>query len=153
MDARRSLQVRTWGFTDRYLRHADSLAATAVVGAGSGALLKNDATWTIRRGLADSSCYAFESVNYPGRFLRHANSRVRMDANDGSALFAQDATWCARPGLQGDGVTLESINYPGSYLRHYQAEAWSANGTGTAWNRPQTLTADSTWQPAAPWAP
>ncbi|GAA4508477.1 AbfB domain-containing protein [Nonomuraea ferruginea] len=153
VDARRSLQVRTWGFTDRYLRHADSLASTAVVNSGSGALLKNDATWTIRRGLADSSCYAFESVNYPGRFLRHASSRVRMDANDGSALFAQDATWCARPGLQGDGVTLESINYPGSYLRHYQAEVWSANGTGTAWNRPQTLTADSTWQLAAPWAP
>ncbi|WP_030454050.1 AbfB domain-containing protein [Herbidospora cretacea] len=153
VDARRSLQVQTWGFTNRYLRHADSLGFTEVVDAGSGTLLKNDATWTIRRGLADTSCYSLESVNFPGRYLRHAASRVRMDANDGSALFAQDATWCARPGLQGGGVTLESINYPGSYLRHFEAQAWSANGTGGAWNRPQTLTADSTWNLAAPWAP
>ncbi|GIH97060.1 AbfB domain-containing protein [Planobispora siamensis] len=153
VDVRRSLQVQTWGFTSRYLRHADSLASTEVVDAGSGALLKNDATWTIRRGLADSGCYSFESVNYPGRYLRHADSRVRMDPYDAGTLFAQDATWCARPGLQGTGVTFESINYPGSYMRHYDAAVWSANGTGATWNRPQTLTADSTWNLAPPWAP
>jgi hypothetical protein len=153
VDVRRSLQVQTWGFTNRYLRHANSLAATEVVDAGSTPLLKNDATWTVRRGLADSGCYSFESVNFPERYLRHAASRVRMDPDDGSPLFAQDATWCARPGLQGGGVTLESINFPGSYLRHYDSQVWSANGTGGTWNRPQTLTADSTWNLATPWAP
>ncbi|MFI7452912.1 AbfB domain-containing protein [Nonomuraea sp. NPDC049714] len=153
VDVRRSLQVQTRGFTNRYLRHADSLAATEVVDAGSAALLKNDATWTVRRGLADSGCYTFESVNFPGRYLRHAASRVRMDPNDGSPLFAQDATWCARPGLQGGGVTLESINFPGSYLRHYDSQVWSANGTGGTWNRPQMLTADSTWNLTTPWTP
>jgi hypothetical protein len=153
VDVRRSLQVQTWGFTNRYLRHANSLASTEVVDAGSTALLKNDATWTVRRGLADSSCYSFESVNFPDRYLRHAASRVRMDPNDRSSLFAQDATWCARPGLQGGGVTLESINLPGSYLRHYDSQVWSANGTGGTWNRPQTLTADSTWNLATPWTP
>ncbi len=153
VDVRRSLQVQTRGFTNRYLRHANSLAATEAVDAGSAALLKNDATWTVRRGLADSGCYSFESVNFPGRYLRHAASRVRMDPNDGSTLFAQDATWCARPGLQGGGVTLESINFPGSYLRHYDSQVWSANGTGGTWNRPQMLTADSTWNLTTPWAP
>ncbi|MEU4693483.1 AbfB domain-containing protein [Actinoplanes sp. NPDC023714] len=153
-DVRRSLQVTTWGFTDRYLRHADSLGWTEVVNSGSAALLKNDATFILRHGLADSSCYSFESVNVPGQYLRHAASRIRLAANDGSALFAGDATFCSRPGLGGAGVTFESINFPGSYLRHYDAQAWIASGvTGTGRDRPQALSADSSWNVTGAWAP
>ncbi|MFD8064761.1 AbfB domain-containing protein [Streptomyces parvulus] len=154
-DRRQSLRVTTWGHTNRYLRHADSLAQTEIVEAGSSGLLKQDATWTLRRGLADSSCYSFESVNYPGRFLRHADSRVRTATDDGSALFRQDATFCARPGLGGSGVTFESINIPGSYLRHFASAVHIAagSGAGDSYDRPQTLTADATWSVAAPWAP
>ncbi|MFJ6071011.1 AbfB domain-containing protein [Streptomyces sp. NPDC093065] len=152
---RKSLRVTTWGHTDRYLRHSDSLGWTEIVGAGSSALLKQDATYTVRRGLADSSCYSLESVNYPGRFLRHADSRVRLAPDDGSALFRQDATFCARPGLGGTGVTLESINIPGSYLRHHASQVYIASGSGTGdtYNRPQTLAADASWSVEAPWAP
>ncbi|WP_433222601.1 AbfB domain-containing protein [Dactylosporangium sp. CS-047395] len=152
-DVRQSLRVTTWGHTDRYLRHADSLAWTEVVNAGSSALLKADATYTVRRGLADSSCYSFESVNFPGQFLRHADSRVRNAPDDGSALMRADATFCARPGVGGTGVTFESLNFPGSYLRHFESQVYIANGTGDGgFNRPQTLTADSGWALAAPWA-
>ncbi|MFD4669833.1 AbfB domain-containing protein [Lentzea sp. NPDC058450] len=153
-DVRQSLRVATWGHTDRYLRHADSLAYTEIVNSGSSATLKADATYTVRRGLADSSCYSFESVNFPGQFLRHSASRVRNSPNDGSALFRDDATFCARPGLSGTGVTLESINKPGSYLRHFESQVFVASGNAEAgFDRPQTLTADSTWTTAAPWAP
>ncbi|GGN06209.1 hypothetical protein FHR83_001520 [Actinoplanes campanulatus] len=152
-DVRRSLQVTTWGFTDRYLRHADSLGWTEPVTAGSSALLKADATFTLRRGLADPSCYTFESVNFPGQYLRHASSRIRLAANDGSALFAGDATFCARPGLGGAGVTFESINFPGSFLRHFDAQVWIASGAGTGSDRPMTLSADSSWTVANPWTP
>ncbi|MET9930898.1 MULTISPECIES: AbfB domain-containing protein [unclassified Streptomyces] len=153
-DVRRSLRVTTWGHTDRYLRHADSLAWTEVVDGGSAALLKQDATFTVRRGLADSSCYSFEAVNYPGRFLRHANSRVGTAADDGSALFRQDATFCARPGVGGTGVTFESLNVPGAYLRHFDSAVSIASGAGSGgFDRPQTLTADSSWTLEAPWAP
>ncbi|MFD5799853.1 AbfB domain-containing protein [Streptomyces sp. NPDC127020] len=147
--------MTTWGHTNRYLRHADSLAHTEIVDANSAGLLKQDATWTLRRGLADSSCYSFESVNYPGRFLRHAESRVRTATDDGSALFRQDATFCARPGIGGPGVTFESINIPGSYLRHFESAVYIASGNGAqgTYNRPQTLTADATWSIAVPWAP
>lgn len=151
-DARQSLRVTTWGYTDRYLRHADSLAYTEVVDAGSSALLKADATYTVRRGLADSSCYSFESVNHPGQYLRHADFRVRNSPDDGSALFEADATFCARPGLGGTGVTFESINLAGWYLRHFNAAVYIASGDGTGSNRPQTLTADSSWAVTPPWA-
>ncbi|MDR6322247.1 AbfB domain-containing protein [Actinoplanes couchii] len=152
-DVRRSLQVATWGYTDRYLRHADSLGWTEVVNSGSSALLKADATFTLRRGLADNSCYTFESVNYPGQYLRHAAGRIRLASNDGSSLFAADATFCARPGLSGTGVTFESLNFPGSFLRHYDAQAHIASGAGTGADRPLTLTADSSWTVANPWTP
>ena len=153
-NVRQSLRVTTWGHTDRYLRHADSLAYTEIVNSGSSALLKADATYTIRRGLADSSCYSFESVNFPGQFLRHAASRVRNSPDDGTALMRQDATFCARPGVGGTGVTFESLNFPGSYLRHFESQVYIASGGGDGgFNRPQTLTADSSWAVAAPWAP
>jgi hypothetical protein len=151
---RRSLQVTTPGYTDRYLRHMNSLAYTEVVNAGSSALLKNDATYTVRAGLAGSGCYSFESVNFPGQYLRHQASRVRNSPDDGSALMRADATWCARSGLTGGGVSLESYNFRGSYLRHHNSEVWLSNGAGgAAYNAPGLWTADSTWNIAAPWAP
>ncbi|MEU8659851.1 AbfB domain-containing protein [Actinoplanes philippinensis] len=73
--------------------------------------------------------------------------------HDGSALFAADATFCARPGLGGTGVTFESINFPGRYLRHFDAQAWIAGGAGTGFDRPLTLSADSSWTVASPWTP
>lgn len=154
LNTRRSLQVTTPGHTQRYLRHQDSLAYTEVVDPGSTALLKNDATYTIRAGLADATCYSFESVNFPGQYLRHAASRVRNSPNDGSALMRADATWCARTGLTGGGVSLESYNFRGSFLRHFNSEVWLSNGAGgAAYDTPTLWSADSTWNVAAPWAP
>ncbi|MEU7607973.1 AbfB domain-containing protein [Micromonospora sp. NPDC049204] len=154
VNVRRSLQVTTPGFTNRYLRHRDSLAYTEVVDAASSSLLKADATYTIRAGLAGTGCYSFESVNFPGQYLRHQNSRVRNSPDDGSALLRADATWCARVGLTGTGVSLESYNFRGRYLRHYDSEIWLSNGTGgDAYNTPTRWAADSTWAIATPWAP
>lgn len=154
VDQRISLRVTTPGHTDRYLRHQNSLAYTEVVTPSSDALSKNDATYTVRPGLADASCYSFEPVNFPGQFLRHANSRVQNSVDDGSALLKADATWCARTGLTGSDVSLESFNFRGSYLRHFDSEVWLSNGAGgAAYNAPSLWPADSTWAVAPPWAP
>ena len=105
--------MTTPGFTNRYLRHQDSLAYTEVVDAASSSLLKADATYTIRAGLADAGCYSFESVNFPGQYLRHQNSRVRNSPDDGSALLRADATWCARVGLTGTRRVAGVVQLPG----------------------------------------
>ncbi|MEV0646656.1 AbfB domain-containing protein [Phytomonospora sp. NPDC050363] len=154
VNTRRSFQVTTSGHTEKYLRHAGSLAYTEVVNAASSALLKSDATYTVRAGLAGSGCYSFESVNYPGQYLRHQDSRVRNSPDDGSALMRADATWCAQSGATGGGVSLEAYNQPGSYLRHYNSEVWITNGSGgAAYNSPALWAADSTWNITTPWAP
>ncbi|MCL7377731.1 AbfB domain-containing protein [Streptomyces sp. 35G-GA-8] len=147
-----SLRVTTPGHTDKYLRHYEQLAYTAVVDGGSAGLLKNDATWKVVTGLANSNCYSFESRNYPGEYLRHRDFRVRRDADDGSALFKADATFCTVAGT--GGVRLSSANLPGSYLRHINSEVWLATpGGGHAWDNPATFTEDTTWAVEAPWAP
>lgn len=152
---RRSFQVTTPGFTDRYLRHLNGNADTSVVNAASDAVTRADATFTIRQGLANPSCYSFESTNFPGEYLRHANSRVVKSRDDGSALMRNDATWCARPGLSGTGVSFESVNFPGRYLRHFAAQVWMSTGTGQGadFNAQTQFAADATWNVVAPWSP
>ncbi|WP_327267555.1 AbfB domain-containing protein [Streptomyces sp. NBC_01218] len=148
----KSLRVTTPGHTTKYLRHSEGLAYTAVVDATSTALLKSDATWKVVAGLANTTCYSFESRNYPGQYLRHQNFRVRRDASDGSALFRADATWCAVAGT--GGVRLSSVNLPGSFMRHINSEVWLATpGGGNAWDNAAAFTEDTTWSVDAPWAP
>ena len=82
------------------------------------------AKFIARDGLADSSCVSFESVAQPGRWLRHYSYRLRIDPNDGSALFKSDATFCVEPGLTGTGFTFRSKNFPDRVIRHRNYELW-----------------------------
>jgi hypothetical protein len=148
----RSIRATTACCTNRYVRHQNSLGYTEVVDANSSTLLKQDATWRVVAGLADSSCYSFESRNYPGRYLRHQAFRVRSDASDGSALFRADATWCAQQGS--GGVRLTAWGFPGQYLRHYNSELWLATPGGpNPYDGAGLFVEDSTWSIDAPWAP
>ena len=147
-----SFQVTTPGLTNRFLRHADGLGFTEIVNSGSADLLKKDATWKVVPGLADASCYSLESLNYPGSFLRHQASRVRLDRNDNSGLFARDATWCGRDGLSGTGISFESKNFPGRYLRHFNAEVWLAQRGGPLKSdTPNSFDQDASWNIYDPW--
>ncbi len=151
--ARRSFRVTTAGFDTRYLRHRDGLARTDVITAGSAATDRLDATFIVRPGLAESSCYSFESANFPGQYLRHADYRLQKAAGDGSAVFPQDATFCAQPPLNGGAgnVSLESLNYPGYFWRHYAEAVYIAtSGGGRTWDNPGSFAADATWHNAAP---
>ncbi|MET0403356.1 MAG: AbfB domain-containing protein, partial [Cystobacter sp.] len=149
-----SIQVTTPGYTNRYLRHMDGLGYTEVVDGGSSSLLKADATYKLVPGLAETSCYSFESRNYPGSYLRHSNSRIRRDPLvSGDKVFLQDATFCAQPGLSGTGVSFQSFNFPDRYLRHATSEVWIAGGVGSGWDSSASFNADASWNVAPPWAP
>jgi hypothetical protein len=152
LDQARSFRVTTPGFTDRYLRHRDGLARTDVVTSGSDGLLKADATFVIRRGLADPTCYSLESRNFPGNYLRHADFRVRLNAGENTDLFRRDATFCAQPGT--GGVRLESVNELGTNIRHYQEEVWVASEGGAhTYDNPASYNQDVSWAVSSPWTP
>jgi hypothetical protein len=151
----RSFRVTTAGYDTRYLRHRDGLARTDVINSGSSLTDRQDATFIVRNGFADPTCYSFESVNYPGQYLRHAGYRLQKSSNDGTTIFQQDATFCAQPPLNGGGgnVSLESFNYPGYHWRHYAEAVYIAtNGGGNTWDNPGSYQADATWNNATPLA-
>merc|ERR1711959_639799 len=80
-------------------------------------------------GLADRQKVSFESVNFPGYFIRHQEFRVKLQENDGSELFSADATFeMVQPNAEcdrGQGFfSFRSVNFPDRYLRHKNYELW-----------------------------
>ncbi|WP_037570243.1 alpha-L-arabinofuranosidase B [Phaeacidiphilus oryzae] len=147
-----SLQATTACCTGDYLRHQNGGAIISPIGSGSSALDKSDATWIVRRGLADASCVSFESFNYPGDYLRHSNWQLYKQPDDGSSLFAQDATFCPQAGNSGQGESFQSVNYPGHFIRHYSGTVYIASDGGSnAWDNANLWPQDTSWLVDQPW--
>ena len=151
-----SLQATTAGSTADYIKHddTDDLVVTAPVTATSTQRDKQDATWVEAAGLANPSCISFESVNKPGSYLRHENFQFHLLPDDGSALFANDATFCQHPGNSGQGASFQSVNFPDRYIRAFgNSVDLASNGGGNPWDTTVSWVSDSTWVAAQPWAP
>lgn len=111
---------------------ADSAMATATDGLGvlgalpglPSAAQADAARFVVRAGLADAACVSIESSAQPGRFLRHFGYRLRLDTNDGSEIYRNDATFCPEPGLAGHSITLRSKNFPTHVLRERDGQLW-----------------------------
>ncbi|KAK1999415.1 alpha-L-arabinofuranosidase B [Colletotrichum falcatum] len=125
-----SLRATTACCTSRYLAHTGSTVNTQVVTSSSSTALKQQASWTVRAGLANSGCFSFESKDTPGSFLRHFNFQLALNANDGSKQFGEDATFCTQAGLSGQGDAIRSWSYPTRYFRHYNDVVYIANNGG-----------------------
>jgi beta-glucanase (GH16 family) len=77
-----------------------------------------DGNWKMVPGLAGAGV-SFQSQNFPGSYLRHRGGEVWLDANDGTQLFREDASFYKRPGLaDAAAASFEAYNYAGRYLRH-----------------------------------
>jgi hypothetical protein len=75
--------------------------------------------WKIVPGLSNRDCVSFASRDNLARYLRHRSYTLYRDENDGTNVFARDATFCFRYPLEGTGAStfsLESENYPGFYV-------------------------------------
>lgn len=59
-------------------------------------LLREDSTFNVVRGLADPAGVSFESVNIPGRFIRHRDFHLFLEPAD-SDLARRDATFIVVP--------------------------------------------------------
>ncbi|MFI8500022.1 sigma-70 family RNA polymerase sigma factor [Streptomyces sp. NPDC085524] len=112
-----------------YLAYAGDFATLGRVPASSSGQARQRATFTVLRGLADARCVTFRAAD--GRYLRHRELRLRMSTDDGSELFREDATFCARAGSAAGSVTLHAYNYPGSVIRHRDGGIWLDGSDGT----------------------
>jgi hypothetical protein len=108
-------RLKSYNFPDRFVRHANDIGRIDPFPMEPPA----DQQWRLRPGLADAAGVSFESVNSPGRFLRHFDYAIRLDANDNTAQFAADATFTRTAGLaDGAWTSFRSYNFPDRYLRH-----------------------------------
>ncbi|GAB4048469.1 AbfB domain-containing protein [Catellatospora paridis] len=119
-DSQRSLRAAER--PDRFVRQSGGLASLVSVTPASPGGVRQAVTFTVAKGLADVNCFSFVGVD--GSYLRHRDSRIRHEKNDGSALFRADATFCVRPGAKPDTVYLESHNYRGYYIHLRGDELW-----------------------------
>ncbi len=150
-----SLQTTSPGGNSGYISHDDSddLVVVAPVTADSSSADKQDATFVETAGLANPACVSFESVNKPGSYLRHQNFQFHLQPNDGSSLFAMDATFCPGTGNSGQGESFQSVDFPGRYIRNFSNVVFlAANGGSNPWDTATGWPADTSWQVAAPLA-
>lgn len=110
-------RLRSYNFTDRYVRHTDfDVRIDPNVNPAA------DAQWRITPGLANASTgnVSFESVNYPGYYLRHVDNDFVLAAGDSSTAFAASATFRRVAGLaDSSAVSFQSYSSPDRYIRHY----------------------------------
>ncbi|KAL5404180.1 hypothetical protein PMIN03_009345 [Paraphaeosphaeria minitans] len=97
-----SIRVTTSGYDTRYLAHTGATINTQVITSSSVTSLKQQASWTVRRGLGNSACWSFESKDMPGSYIRHYNFVLQLGANENSKAFNEDATFCSVAGRQHD---------------------------------------------------
>jgi hypothetical protein len=119
---------------------------------GSSAAARAEATWVVHPGLANSSCLSFESADTPGDYLMHQDFELFLNANDGSTDFADDATFCVRPGNSGEGYSFESFNRPTLFIRHFDFVAFIASDGGQfPWDASSKWHHDTSWTVIQPW--
>jgi hypothetical protein len=154
-EAEISLQATTACCTGDYVRNQNGDAVIAPITSSSGEQDKGDATWIVRRGLADNSCISFESRNNPGDFLRQQKLALRVQPFDGTAQNRAEATFCAQPGKNGKGSSFRAINYPTKYMRHFYGKVYVASdGEGTnPWDTAAVWNDDVSFLVSMPWSP
>jgi len=124
----------------------DDAVDVEAVTSSSPADVQLAAQWVETPGLADPSCVSLESVANPGSYLRHYGWVAKVEPNDTTTQYAQDATFCPKAGNSGTGTSFQSVNYPTRYLRDYQgAVDVASNGGWLAWDDPTNWAADSSW--------
>jgi non-reducing end alpha-L-arabinofuranosidase len=152
-----SLNATTPCCTGDYLvgdTSGDGVGVEAVTSSSSTAL-KEDATWIVEPGLANSSCVSFESANGSGDYLRHYAFELYLEPNDGTTQFALDATFCPRAGNSGSNYSFMSYNYSYKYIRHYDYVGYVASDgvfSSNAWDAASLWDEDSTWAVTSPWS-
>jgi non-reducing end alpha-L-arabinofuranosidase len=114
-----------------YISNRDGAAVIAPIAASGSASERADASWIVRRGLADNACLSFESSNRPGDFLQQQTLALRVQPVDGSAVSRSGATFCPRPGRNGQGQSFQSASDPTLLIRHHNGKVYVASDGGS----------------------
>ncbi|KAJ7778114.1 alpha-L-arabinofuranosidase [Mycena metata] len=125
-----SFRVTTPGFNTRFIAHTGTQVNTQVVTSSNTTAVKQSASWTVVTGLGNSACVSFQSRDTANSFIRHSAFMLLVNANDGTKQFAEDATFCPKAGLNGQGNSLRAWGYPTRSFRHFNNVLYVASEGG-----------------------
>ncbi len=109
------------------------------------------ATWKLVPGLADTTCYSFESTTTPGTYLTRTTT-ARITLSSPNAPFA--ATWCAEKAAYGQGISFSNHHDMFRLIRNANNHIWAG---APAWggqphaDNPTNYTQNTAWTITAPW--
>ena len=109
-------RIQSYNFQSRYIRHQEFIGRI-----DENVSPSMDQYWQIMPGLANSGSdyVSFQAVYWPGYYLRHSNYELKLEKNDGSDTFKQDATFKKIAGFSNSSwSSFQSCNYPDRYIRH-----------------------------------
>jgi hypothetical protein len=109
-------RIQSYNYQARYWRHVGFAAGIA-----ENASPAADTWFQVSAGLADRAddCVSFESVNLPGYYLRVNGTVLKLEEYDGSAQFAEAATFRAVAGLADAAWTsFQPYGDTGLHVRH-----------------------------------
>lgn len=129
------ISLRSATSWDRVFRHAGFVGWVHGPDQGTNPsryspLQAKDASYIVRNANNNRSGYiSFESVNFPGYFIRHAGFRLYVHRRDGSGIFNDDSSFRAVPALNNDltMVSFQSSNFPDRFIvanRDAPDQAW-----------------------------
>mmetsp|Transcript_24000 Transcript_24000/g.38572 ORF Transcript_24000/g.38572 Transcript_24000/m.38572 type:complete len:764 (-) Transcript_24000:199-2490(-) len=83
--------------------------------------------------VGDGEYVSFRSATNSDQYLRHSGYYLKLNTNDGSSLFQNDASFKVVSSLIGDEdySSFESKNYPGFYIRHASYKLQISTGDGS----------------------
>lgn len=131
-DATGYSQFESHNYAGRYIRHSNFI--TRIDQNVSPVL---DSQFRVVPGLAQSSSISFESMNYPGYYLkRNFSNQIILQQYEETSAFKGDATFNQVSGwADSTKASFESYSQPGYYIRHYnyilQLSAINASSAAT----------------------
>ncbi|MFH6786147.1 MULTISPECIES: AbfB domain-containing protein [Methylobacterium] len=133
--------------SSQYLRHQNFQIFQQ--GNDGGDIFKRGATFIPRSGLAGNCgcntgpCTSYESIDWPGYYLRHTNFTFYIAQPDGGDVFRQDASFCPANGLTATASVLKAAH---SGLCLSIASGDGSDG-GAVTQQTCTGAAEQTWTP------
>jgi hypothetical protein len=115
-DATGYSRLESHNYPDRYWRHYNFEARIDPTVSPAA-----DSHFRVVPGLAGTSSISFESLNYPGYYLkRNASNQLVLQQYENTTTFKADATFLQSSGFADSAkFSYESYSQPGYFIRHY----------------------------------
>lgn len=134
------VSIQSYNSPDIYIRHRYGVVDATKLFVASEQL---DFHFAIVKGLADPNEISFESVNFPGLYVRHSGFRMRLQLFENNRRYREDATFKPVrgnvPSKRRDLVSFQSFNFPTRFIRQRNSKLW-IDEISTTKDK-----ADSTW--------